>query len=66
MFTCINLLVLGFIIISGFIKGDPHHWQLTEQDYKLAMLGSNDTHRSGGAGRHGGRTVLSWPPHADG
>ncbi|KAK2502014.1 hypothetical protein MC885_010273 [Smutsia gigantea] len=56
MFTCVNLLVLGFVIISGFIKGDLHHWQLTEQDYKLAMMESNDTHRSGGTSRHVGHT----------
>ena len=30
-----NLLVLIFIIITGFIKGDLHNWRLTEQDYKL-------------------------------
>ena len=52
MFTGINLLVLSFIILSGFIKGDLHNWQLTEQDYKLATAGSNDTSRLGGS---------SWP-----
>ena len=36
VFTGINLLVLSFIIISGFIKGDLHNWKLTEQDYALA------------------------------
>ena len=35
-FTGINLLVLSFIIVSGFIKGDLHNWKLTEQDYALA------------------------------
>ncbi|XP_047646273.1 cationic amino acid transporter 3-like isoform X4 [Phacochoerus africanus] len=38
--TGINALVLSFIIISGFIKGDLHNWQLTEQDYKLAASDS--------------------------
>ena len=52
VFTAINLLVLSFIILSGFIKGDLHNWQLTEQDYKLATAGSNDTSRLGGS---------SWP-----
>lgn len=47
MFTGMNLLVLSFVILSGFIKGDLHHWQLTEQDYELAKAGSNDTSRSG-------------------
>ncbi|XP_027834545.3 uncharacterized protein LOC101112843 isoform X1 [Ovis aries] len=36
VFTGINLLVLSFIIISGFINGDPHNWKLTEQDYTLS------------------------------
>ncbi|XP_037371497.1 cationic amino acid transporter 3-like [Talpa occidentalis] len=36
IFTGLNLLVLGFIITSGFIKGDVHHWRLTERDYKSA------------------------------
>ena len=47
MFTGINLLVLSFIILTGFIKGDLHNWQLTEQDYKLAASGSSDSYRSG-------------------
>ncbi|XP_040477851.1 cationic amino acid transporter 3-like [Ursus maritimus] len=33
LFTLIKLLVLGFVIISGFIKGDLHNWKLTEEDY---------------------------------
>ncbi|XP_043913339.1 cationic amino acid transporter 3-like [Protopterus annectens] len=32
-FTAINLLVLSFIIISGFIKGDFKNWKLTQDDY---------------------------------
>ncbi|KAB0349787.1 hypothetical protein FD754_014644 [Muntiacus muntjak] len=43
VFTGINILVLSFVIVSGFIKGDLHNWKLTEQDYELAtavfMLG---------------------------
>ena len=46
--TGINLLVLSFIILSGFIKGDLHNWQLTEQDYTLAAAGSGDADRLGG------------------
>ncbi|KAM7060169.1 cationic amino acid transporter 3-like [Molossus nigricans] len=53
MFTGMNLLVLSFIILSGFIKGDLHHWQLTEQDYNLAKLGSNDTSSLGALGAGG-------------
>uniref|UniRef100_A0A8B9YBL2 Cationic amino acid transporter C-terminal domain-containing protein n=2 Tax=Bos mutus grunniens TaxID=30521 RepID=A0A8B9YBL2_BOSMU len=42
VFTGINILVLSFIILSGFIKGDLHNWELTEQDYKLNASGSTD------------------------
>ncbi|KAI4534941.1 hypothetical protein MG293_015801 [Ovis ammon polii] len=44
VFTVINLLVLSFVILSGFIKGDLHNWELTEQDYKLHTSGSTDTY----------------------
>ncbi|XP_020761158.2 LOW QUALITY PROTEIN: cationic amino acid transporter 3-like [Odocoileus virginianus] len=44
VFTVINILVLSFIILSGFIKGDLHNWELTEQDYKLNASGSTDTY----------------------
>nr|XP_055193756.1 cationic amino acid transporter 3 isoform X3 [Nyctereutes procyonoides] len=44
VFTVVNLLVLGFVIISGFIKGDLHNWKLTEGDYKLTVAGLNDTY----------------------
>ncbi|XP_073336253.1 solute carrier family 7, member 3 [Pagrus major] len=33
IFTGINLVVLGFVIISGFVKGDTTNWKLTEDDY---------------------------------
>ncbi|XP_030009579.1 solute carrier family 7, member 3 isoform X2 [Sphaeramia orbicularis] len=33
IFTGINLVVLGFVIISGFVKGDTKNWNLTEADY---------------------------------
>uniref|UniRef100_A0A8D1F0I5 Cationic amino acid transporter C-terminal domain-containing protein n=1 Tax=Sus scrofa TaxID=9823 RepID=A0A8D1F0I5_PIG len=38
-----NVLLLSFMILSGFIKGDRHKWELTEQDYKLATSGSSDS-----------------------
>ncbi|XP_061580974.1 cationic amino acid transporter 2-like [Cololabis saira] len=31
IFTVINILVLGFVIISGFIKGDIANWQISEE-----------------------------------
>ena len=48
VFTGINILVLSFIILSGFIKGDLHNWKLTEQDYTLNTSESGDIYRSGG------------------
>lgn len=33
IFTGINLVVLGFVIISGFVKGDAANWDLKEEDY---------------------------------
>ncbi|XP_063088638.1 high affinity cationic amino acid transporter 1 isoform X1 [Cavia porcellus] len=32
IFTCINVLVLGFIVVSGFVKGSIKNWQLTEEN----------------------------------
>ena len=52
VFTGINILVLSFIILSGFIKGDLQNWKLTEQDYTLNISGSTDTSRLEG---------FSWP-----
>ncbi|XP_012498599.1 PREDICTED: cationic amino acid transporter 3 [Propithecus coquereli] len=53
VFTAVNLLVLGFIIVSGFIKGDLHNWKLTEEDYELAMAELNDTDSLGLLGSGG-------------
>ncbi|CAM9531832.1 unnamed protein product [Lampetra planeri] len=36
VFTCINALVLTFVIIAGFIKGDTSYWQLSPD--KVANL----------------------------
>ena len=47
----VNILVLSFIIISGFIKGDLHNWKLTEEDYIKAGL--NDTSSLGPLGSGG-------------
>ncbi|XP_005859186.2 PREDICTED: cationic amino acid transporter 3 [Myotis brandtii] len=53
VFTVVNLLVLGFVIISGFITGNVHNWKLTEKNYKLTMDRLNDTHRLGPLGSGG-------------
>ncbi|KAM9756634.1 cationic amino acid transporter 3-like [Dama dama] len=47
--TGLNLFVPIFMILSGFIKGDLHNWQLTEQDYRANISGSSSTFRSGGS-----------------
>ncbi|XP_044219471.1 cationic amino acid transporter 2 isoform X2 [Thunnus albacares] len=31
VFTSVNVLVLLFVIISGFVKGDTHNWKITEE-----------------------------------
>ncbi|XP_049483093.1 cationic amino acid transporter 3-like [Panthera uncia] len=49
--TLVSLLVLSFVIISGFIKGDLHNWKLTEEDYVKAGL--NDTSSLGPLGTGG-------------
>ncbi|NXK05966.1 CTR3 protein, partial [Herpetotheres cachinnans] len=33
IFTAVNLVVLGFVIIAGFVKGDIKNWQLSEEYY---------------------------------
>lgn len=32
IFTAVNIVVLVFVIIAGFIKGDLGNWQITEED----------------------------------
>ncbi|XP_053361577.1 cationic amino acid transporter 3 [Clarias gariepinus] len=34
IFTGINLVVLSFVIIAGFVKGDTANWSITEEDIK--------------------------------
>ncbi|XP_059833003.1 cationic amino acid transporter 3-like [Hypanus sabinus] len=53
VFTVINLAVLSFVIISGFVKGDTKNWQLTESDYNETCL-KNSTHCEAGSFGSGG------------
>uniref|UniRef100_A0A3P8PA38 Cationic amino acid transporter C-terminal domain-containing protein n=1 Tax=Astatotilapia calliptera TaxID=8154 RepID=A0A3P8PA38_ASTCA len=41
IFTGINLVVLGFVIISGFVKGDTNNWHLTENNYREFINSTN-------------------------
>lgn len=34
IFTAINILVLLFVAISGFIKGDIGNWQISEEELR--------------------------------
>lgn len=43
IFTGINLVVLGFVIISGFVKGDPANWSLTREDYFRSVNQTNSS-----------------------
>ncbi|XP_019719745.1 solute carrier family 7, member 3 isoform X2 [Hippocampus comes] len=43
IFTGINLVVLGFVIISGFVKGDTTNWNLTLENYTSFVNESNST-----------------------
>ncbi|CAM4534711.1 unnamed protein product [Leuciscus chuanchicus] len=55
IFTAVNMVVLVFVIIAGFIKGDLGNWQITEEDilnYTISanLSVSNETLSSFGAG----------------
>ncbi|NXW46713.1 CTR3 protein, partial [Nyctiprogne leucopyga] len=52
IFTAVNLVVLGFVIIAGFVKGDIKNWQLSEEDYvNLSHLEPlNDRKKAFGSG----------------
>ncbi|XP_004604606.1 high affinity cationic amino acid transporter 1 [Sorex araneus] len=46
IFTCVNVLVLGFIMVSGFVKGSVKNWNFTEQDFQNGtsrFCSNNDT-----------------------
>ncbi|KAG9267225.1 cationic amino acid transporter 2-like [Astyanax mexicanus] len=43
IFTAVIVVVLLFVIISGFIKGDIANWQLTEEDIINATVSVNSS-----------------------
>uniref|UniRef100_A0A8C5Q8U5 Solute carrier family 7 member 1 n=1 Tax=Leptobrachium leishanense TaxID=445787 RepID=A0A8C5Q8U5_9ANUR len=42
VFTCVNVLVLGFVIVAGFVKGSIKNWQLSEKDFNATNLTQPD------------------------
>ncbi|XP_048197532.1 high affinity cationic amino acid transporter 1 [Perognathus longimembris pacificus] len=51
IFTCINVLVLGFIMVSGFVIGSAKNWYLTENDFwNISSCKVNDTKALGNGG----------------
>lgn len=38
IFTAINVVVLVFVIIAGFVKGDTSNWNLTEESLINATI----------------------------
>uniref|UniRef100_A0AAQ5YFC4 Cationic amino acid transporter C-terminal domain-containing protein n=1 Tax=Amphiprion ocellaris TaxID=80972 RepID=A0AAQ5YFC4_AMPOC len=58
IFTGINLVVLGFVIISGFVKGDTANWNLTEEDY-IGYINLQEEFGVGGFAPFGLTGVLS-------
>ncbi|XP_056417822.1 high affinity cationic amino acid transporter 1 isoform X3 [Hyla sarda] len=42
VFTCINVLVLAFVIVSGFVKGSIKNWQLSEEDFNKTNMTFSD------------------------
>ncbi|XP_039622171.1 cationic amino acid transporter 3 [Polypterus senegalus] len=59
IFTGINLVVLSFVIISGFVKGDVKNWSLGEEDF-ANFTGLNSTQfGTGGFAPFGFSGVLS-------
>uniref|UniRef100_A0A8D0GIX8 Solute carrier family 7 member 1 n=1 Tax=Sphenodon punctatus TaxID=8508 RepID=A0A8D0GIX8_SPHPU len=54
VFTCINVLVLGFVMVSGFVKGSIKNWQLNGDDVTNE---ANGTHNF---------TQSTLPPHGTG
>ncbi|XP_070605948.1 high affinity cationic amino acid transporter 1 [Erythrolamprus reginae] len=59
VFTCINVLVLGFVMVSGFVKGSIENWQLPENHSLLVNFTENVQHGVGGFMPYGFSGVLS-------
>ncbi|KAM9173466.1 high affinity cationic amino acid transporter 1 isoform 1-T4 [Pangshura tecta] len=54
IFTCINVLVLGFVMVSGFVKGSVKNWHLTIDDmYNMTDDSGRDNQTQVGDLKHG-------------
>ncbi|NXS49106.1 CTR3 protein, partial [Balaeniceps rex] len=53
IFTVVNLVVLGFVIIAGFVKGDIKNWQLSEDYINHSYLDPLDDTRKKAFGSGG-------------
>lgn len=38
IFTCINVLVLVFVVIAGLVKGDIQNWRVVPEDVLNASI----------------------------
>ncbi|XP_073716784.1 cationic amino acid transporter 2 [Misgurnus anguillicaudatus] len=47
VFTAVNMVVLLFVIIAGFIKGDIGNWQITEEEIRNYTISANLTLSNG-------------------
>ncbi|XP_077122470.1 cationic amino acid transporter 2-like [Ranitomeya variabilis] len=47
VFTVINMIVLAFVIVSGFVKGNLKNWEITEKELDDAIQ-SISNHSAGG------------------
>uniref|UniRef100_A0A0B8RS84 High affinity cationic amino acid transporter 1-like n=1 Tax=Philothamnus irregularis TaxID=1899461 RepID=A0A0B8RS84_9SAUR len=59
VFTCINVLVLGFVMVSGFVKGSIENWQIPENISLPENSTQNLPHGVGGFMPYGFSGVLS-------
>ncbi|XP_054829332.1 high affinity cationic amino acid transporter 1 [Eublepharis macularius] len=67
VFTCINVLVLGFVMVSGFVKGSIKNWQLpgdsvnnvTNASHEYNVTQDDISHGAGGFMPYGFSGVLS-------